>query len=411
MKKRLIAGLLILAMGILSACGSAATSETTTVAPTQAVTDAAAPATSDAGQSTPPASTASGAVNTAAFDEFPRPKMNDGSSKFRLAYVHNDLSFENQARAFNQVRLECAYRDWDLVDIVTSDEAGTRSAIINAINQDVDAILFYSVDAMLAKQDLVVQAREAGIGVYNADNTMVPGIISNVTLPAGIASMNLFYYTSALYQGKANFTVWTNYEFKTILERSTAFRAYLDESTVYPEMVLLDEQVSDFTNPIAPGEQAFNTVKAWLTRFGDELDVIFCISDNDALPMSEAIKQAGGSDTKIISIDGSGDAISYMRNPDDPILCTYGQSHEAFVHQAIEICNQIQIQGLNPGDTGCDIGFVKQVLYIPGTIVDRSNLPAPGSSIHSLFDYYDPNAGSDVWYNWSANSIEPYKVQ
>ena len=373
------------------------------------------PAASEAPPPSPSASAApqpTYAVNTAQFDEFPRPRIHDGEANFRIAYVHNDLSFENQARAFNQMRLECAYRGWDLVDITASDEASTRSAIINAINQDVDAILFYSVDAMVAKQDLITQARNAGIGVYNADNTMVPGIISNVTLPAGLAGMHLFYYCVGLYNSIANFTVWTSYDFKTILERSTAFRAFLDEPTVYPEMRILEEVSVDFGNAFtSPGEQAFNTTRAWLTKFGDELDVIFCLSDNDALPMSEAIKQeGGGSDTKIVSIDGSAAVISYLRNPDDPILCTYAQSHEAFIHNAVEIINQIQMLGINPGDPGSLLNAAGDIIFIEGGIVDRSNLPPPGSSIHSLFDYYDPNAGDDAWYNWSAGGIEPYKV-
>ena len=44
---------------------------------------------------------------------------------------------------------------------------------------------------MEAKQDLVDMARGKGIGVYNVDNQMIPGIICNSTMPNGVAAMEM----------------------------------------------------------------------------------------------------------------------------------------------------------------------------------------------------------------------------
>ena len=69
-----------------------------------------------------------------------------------------------------------------------------------------------------------------------------------------------------------------------------------------------------------------------------------------------------------------------------------------FTHKVFEAIDQIQVQGLNPGDDGCILEKAGEVLYTEGIIVTPDNVPEVGANINSIFDYYTDDA--DEWYNW-----------
>ena len=50
------------------------------------------------------------------------------------------------------------------------------------ITQDVDAVVIYNME-IVGIADLILQARQNGIGVYNVDNQLVPGVVANSCQP------------------------------------------------------------------------------------------------------------------------------------------------------------------------------------------------------------------------------------
>ena len=103
----------------------------------------------------------------------------------------------------------------------------------------------------------------------------------------------------------------------------------------------------------------------------------------------------------VSGFDGGSQAWAYIRN-NTPLRYSYAVPDELFIHQVLELIDQIQVQGLNPGDEGCLISRAGETIYCEGIVIDRDNVPAVGTNIHAVFDYYggDPD-DEDAWYNWN----------
>ena len=100
--------------------------------------------------------------------------------------------------------------------------------------------------------------------------------------------------------------------------------------------------------------------------------------------------------------EGGAEEWSYIRNG-SYFKYSYAQHFEMFTHKVFECIDQIQVQGLNPGDEGCLLEKVGEVLYSEGMVITAENCPAPGANINSIFDYYTDDA--DAWYNWEGTYI------
>ena len=119
---------------------------------------------------------------------------------------------------------------------------------------------------------------------------------------------------------------------------------------------------------------------------------------------AEAIIQSGdvhGENTFVSGMDGDELAYNYIRN-NTPYKYTYSQPFELYTHKICEVVDQIQVQGLNPGDEGCMIQYAGETVYSTGIVTGPSNCPEVGANIHSVFDYYGGNPEDlEAWYNWT----------
>ena len=144
--------------------------------------------------------------------------------------------------------------------------------------------------------------------------------------------------------------------------------------------------------------------RTWVQKYGDEINCIFSYGDNGAMGAAEVVKANGdpnGEKCFVVGIDGGKQSWSYIRD-DSPLKYSYAQPMELFAHQMAELVEQIQIQGLNPGDAGCLLDKAGNALYTEGSIVTKDNVPDVGTSIHCAFDYYDETiTGEDAWWNWT----------
>ena len=342
-----------------------------------------------------------------AFDNYPRPKTVAEDDTFTVAYVHNSTSYENQMRCWRQAQIEAYNRGWEWIDIEATSEETARSAIINAINQEVDAIIVYSIDNFTAKQDLLIQAREAGIGVYTAECTACDGNIINCTIPAGEVAMNLMYKVGADLGWVGGLCITTCYTFNTVWERTIPVRAMIENGTIYPNYVFLDEQSVDFSASLNVKEQCFQFMQTWIQKYADEMNSVFVAADQDAVTVAEAALSSGRTvdDLKIFTIDGSQSGVAAMRKPENPIAYNYTQPLENYIHSMFELAYQIQVLGLNPGDEGCLISQPGVNWNFNGVILTKDNVPEEGASIHCLYDYYDAD-DAEGWWNWSCPDYE-----
>lgn len=331
------------------------------------------------------------------FDAFPRPRV--VKEGLTVGYVHTRSESESQSRTIQQYKIEAGHRGWNLVDAYYENDQECRDGILNLINQDVDAIILFSMESMASKVDLIAQAREKGIGVYCNDNQVVEGIIANSSMPNGVAAMELLYTIGEEHYWKDQICVLGSSAVQSHNERVEPIMAIAE---VYPEMNWLAYE--DITPTGDPAQVTWDYTQAWLQKYGDQMTGIVGSCDFIALAAAEAIAQNGdptGEKCWTAGLDGGSRAWAYIRD-NTPFRYNYAQPFEAYTHNIMELIGQIQQDGLNPGDEGCLISVVGECIYANGRVVTRENVPAVGESIHAVFDYYggdpaDPNA----WYNWT----------
>ncbi len=389
---------ILVAMAMLAATLAACAPAAETAAPA-----AAAPAEEKPAEEAAPAEQAAPAAaagTAAAFDSFPRPRIkSDG--KLTVAYVIRQAVAESQSRSYQQAEIECAHRGWTFVPIVISDVSEVRDAILNAINQDVDVLLIGNQESMPSFVDVIAQAREKGIGVYNNDNQLVDGVIANSTMPNGVSAMELMYTIGEAINWTGNVAFL---EIPTIQVSNERIGPMVGTVESYPGMKVLER--GDLNND--PGGNvvaANNLTKTYIEKYGlDGIRAVISFFDMGAMAAGEAIAAAGdpkGEKVLTAGIDGGTQAWAAIRKG-TPFQFSYAQPFELYTHKLFELMDQIQVKGMNPGDPGCLISKVGGTMYSTGLVVTRANVPAVGASIHELYNYYggDPNDTS-AWYNWT----------
>jgi ABC-type sugar transport system substrate-binding protein len=344
-------------------------------------------------------------VNKAAFDEFPRPRIvTDRPLKVALIIHPNEA--ESRERTRKQIRIEADHYGWELTILEVADPSEYKDAFLSAINLGVDAIHVGNLQTMSAIVDVIAQARNAGIGVYNDDNEVVKGIIGNSTMPNGIASLQLLYYVGEIYGWKANVVFPTIPTMQVHQERLLPVLAMAD---CYPSWRNLE--TTDVTSwPGGPSVASSEIPNTWFDKYGDELTGVFCTADGLCTAAAEVAKSRGltEEDVWMAGIDGGSDAFAYIR-ANTPFMYDYSQPFEAYAHFTNQMIIDIQVKGLNPGDPGCIISKVGEAIYSEGAIITRENVPAVGTVIHTLYDYYDENA-TDAWYTWETAEDKVYTV-
>ena len=337
-------------------------------------------------------------VPVMADSEYPDLKQN--TEQLTVGFVHGRNDTESAQRSVRQVEIEAEHRGWKLVDVNWDTDQETRDGIQNLITQNVDAILIANCSSMDAKVDLVQQARSKGIGVYNLDNQVVEGVLANATMPNGVAAMELIYAIGADTTWNANVGTIAAKSVQAQIERTYPMEGMMNG--VYPNFKLLaSEDMGDSTNP---SQTAFDFGETWLQKYGDDLDVIIGAADIIGIGCAEAIIKNGdehGENTICAGLDGGSQAWSYIRK-DTPFKYSYAQPFEAYAYNIMELIDELQVQGMKPGDDECLISEEGAAIYETGMVVSPKNVPEVGESIHAVFDYYGGDSDdADAWYNWT----------
>ena len=406
MKKKLVALMMVAAMAVsLTACGSGSSDSAAPAAdaaeeaeeeaaeePAEEEAEAEAEAETEAAEEEADAP----AGEAGAFDEYERPVV-VSDDEMSIIYLISNMTDESNVRPENQVEVECAHRGWDFQCINYETEDNFRQYMDNAISQQPTAIIIGITQSFPSFQDLVEKARNAGIGVYSLDNAIIPGVISNATLDGAQAATELMDKVSEDHPN-SNYTFFELAMAEVITVRANAVKAYDGTNGMHCLGSLDIASTGDLANG------GYQLTQTWLEQYGDDLDCIICNADPPAMSAAEAIIQAGdphGEKTFCTGVDGGSATWAYMRQ-DTPLKYTYSQPFELFAHNTCEIISDIQVKGLNPGDEGCTISEVGETFTAPGIVTTMENVPEPGDSIHSVFDFYgeDPE-DADAWYSWN----------
>ena len=406
MKKKILAFLLTLAMlmSLVACANNAATNNgtngdnSTNNSGNNANTNEPS---GDNDTTTPPVSTGDGEYRQ--FDDFPHPIVKP-EGNIKIGVMVNNLTSESLYRWDWQFQVEAAHRGWEYVSFQYQTDDNYEATFQSALNQGVDAIIVLSIASSARWADLYDMAREQGVGVYSLDQGY-GGYICGASSPGMTMMSELLYRVGSDYNWDLDCAIIRNDPQQDSRDRTYPLLGFFDNQT-YPNMnLVVTEDISAISASVGGSMMAGLEIgRTWMEQYGDEIQCVFSYGDNSAMGMAEAIMASGdltGEKTFTVGIDGGRQCWSYIRNG-EPVKYSYAQAFEYQAHMIAEIIEQIQVQGLCPGDEGCDVSKPQSMLYFKGGVVTQDNVPEIGTTIHQVFDYYDPNITDPeiAWWLW-----------
>ena len=337
-------------------------------------------------------------------NKLPNPRVIK-NRPLKVAYCRQNLAWASGIRPYIQMQIEGAKRGWEMTyvtDIMVA--SAQRNAVENLISKNVDAII---IDNFEIRQfpDLVLKARQKGIGVYCLDTPMVPGVIAETTLPNGIFSAEMAYWGLDKIQEKGGFCLIGYETTDWGVQRTFPIKILMEKC--FPGIQFLAYDTPDNERYI---DDSFQIASAWLQRFGKKIRWIHTPFDGIAMPVARAVEQAGFTrdDIMVTGIDAGIEACQMIKDG-SPLVATYGQFFEAYAHYICEVIQEVQVEGIMPGSSKSMIP-TSGIMRFPGILVDESNAPADGQTAYSVHEYdglepKDPEA----WVNWYKQvNIKPY---
>lgn len=321
--------------------------------------------------------------------------------KLKIAYLVDGLFNDSSQRHWQQVQNECEMRGWELVsdtNVSGNYEADpTRKAFQNMMSQDPDAIVISYLD-IPPIADLCVEANKRGIGVYCIGTDISDGIMMNVCSNNSVIGSKVMAYVMDRLGGEANSIGFQTLWMTRGIRRDEAAMA-LANSKTYNVKEVVEHAVTQegFT------DEMFSVTQNWLTKYGNDLDFVWACWDGGGITVAQAMAAAGYTEKDMFTVgmDGGKQAWAYIRSGEIPFVASLAEPFEYQVHQCFEGIKQLQVEGKHRGDADCIVPLSGDYSTDNMTVmVDKNNVPAVGTNIHEIFDYYggDP-ADQDAWYN------------
>ena len=226
-------------------------------------------------------------------DGFPVPRVVK-DRPLKIGALFQSLAIESVVRNYQQAKIEDAHRGWEVVLQAGNTDIERRDIMQTFITKNVDAIIIANM-AMLPVKDLIAKAREKGIGVYNVDTQLMPGVIANCTQPNGVVGCKLLYAVGEDLLWQAKVAIITSHAVAVNAERTDAMKGAM---RAYPGLEIVGEEDVVIGGPDYR-QQAYDFTQSWITKYGDDLDVVICSWDGAAVGATNAITAAGFDQTQI----------------------------------------------------------------------------------------------------------------
>ena len=332
----------------------------------------------------------------------PQPRVVKGKP-LQLGIIIPKPSAESLQRGLKQANIEVEHRGWKVAAEERADEiAKQRDALQAMIQKNVDAVVFL-FPFVQPLSDLILQARQKGIGVYNVDADLQPGVIVNATQRNGVVGAMLAYYIIDRLNGVGGVAV-INYKGHILRQRLYAARGLFESREDWPNLELIGWE--DLPNP-GWEKASYDAAAAWAQKYGKKLKAVMAGWDTPGIFASRALEAAGltQKDVFVVGIDGGSEAYDMIRK-NSIFVATMSQPFELYTHNVFEIINEVQIKGVGIGTQGSSVPTARTV-YANPVLTTMDTLPKVGAVIHELFkDAYYDTSKKDAWYFWG----KPYTI-
>lgn len=288
-----------------------------------------------------------------------------------IGHVTGSLAAFSQQRVKEAMEKLCKEKyGWKLY---VSDAKGSSATLANMmenyIARKVDVITVAMAD-LRAVKGAIATANRAGVPIYAIDSGYVPGIMVDVTSNNYVIGslMGAYLADRLAHQGKI-VSIGMN-QHHGVRKRRLMLDPVLKEN---PEITLLahfDVRYESFY------EDARRAMEDFLTRYGKEINGVWCGWDDLGDAAAKAIMERGYTrdDMFIVGADGHPHAYRHIRNPKSPFEATVGQKFSFFASITLDLIDKIEVRGMDPDKI---IPKGKRI-YVDTPLVDPTNVPAEG---------------------------------
>lgn len=263
------------------------------------------------------------------------PASNDGGSDsgtHTLVFIPGSASNPSQAFGFKMFQKHAAEYNFEVSMLDgKADVAEQTKAINNAVAQGADVIIVNPNDA-LAIVPAMKAAQEAGVvvGVFMAaaqpgDSTFFVAVDDKQA--GGVVVQGIL---DLFPEGATGVEIGGQAGHPAAIDRHDGFEAARAD---HPEIVVLDYQ-----NPQAwDAAQAQAIAEDMITKYGDEIQFVFCHWDNGATGVINALTAAGMTDVLVFGVDGN--AVAFEQVQSWANYNSIGQNVETIARKSMEIAN------------------------------------------------------------------------
>ncbi len=331
---------------------------------------------------------AAGGVQLAQFALGSTPAHAQAQTKpIKLAVVAQQMSAQSDQRSWvglqQWLKATGLGQSWhvDLTD-AKGDPGALVSQVENAITGKSDAILVM-FGTLTAAHSALADLASSKIPFFSLDSGWQSPSIADITCNNYVmGSKNAQYMVERLLsegRQKANIcAVIANFHHGT-RKRGKVMRTVLSEN----EWISLEAtRVIQYTGFF---ETTQNVVNDWLTRYGSDLDAIWCPWDEPGIAAAEVIKSHNLQDKIfVVSADGNPTTIERMRDPAYPLKATVAQPFELWGAYTGWMINEI----VGKGRPAKQVVPVPSVEFPSPLLVSGINLPSPGTKPYDATDLY-----------------------
>lgn len=303
---------------------------------------------------------------------FAQQKKDITSETVKIWYIPMSTAMENTPVITKA--MEDAVAAYENVEITTFDaqfDPNTQITLINdAITQGVDGIIVQCADAT-ALNSVIEEAEDAGIVVFtmNIGNTASPTLfMCNSDYNAGYQAAE---YLDNKLGGEGNLIILdVPAAIKETCRMGTGFEDYCDEHGCF---TLLENVGFDTTI-----ENGYTYMRDLLTKY-DDIDLVYCTNDNQAIGAYQAIKEAGreGDGIILFGYEGQPAALDAIKQGN-----IYGTSYsDPYYESFVQTCMMLYcIQtGINSNVLGYEY---TPFIELGTTIVTADNIDEIIASTH-----------------------------
>lgn len=338
----------------------------------------------------------------------PRGRIVPTGKQLTVAYLAPELT--NTMRCWYQVQLEAKHRNWKLIadNNCTYEADKERTAFQRVLAQNPDAILVAYLDVPPIK-DLVLEARKRGIGVYCMNADLFPGVLVNIDSANSVIAAKIVQYAIQRMNGHANVVGLINIWNPRGIRRDIIAGVMFEKGGWdFPQTVHHKLTPEGYTDEI------FRTTSNWLTKYGKDIGFVWVCWDVGSIAAAKAMAEKGytSKDMFCVGINGGSDTWAVLRDGKIPFVASLADPFEYQIHVLFEAMENVHVDGLMPGEKGCIIPVTHYITADDKcVIIDETNIPAVGSNIHAVFNYYGGDLNDkNAWYNWgAAYTVKPDK--